>query len=277
MINNVRMSFLMSSCDSYEDLWSPFFQCIEKFWGDIPYQCYLNTEHKKYTGEGNVKVITINQSTEKLLTWSERFRDVLLKIPTEYVFLVLDDFFLCETVDTSYFERLLDMMDADKSIPSIQLYGTRMEQTGGEIALPGEINTMHLWPNGWATHFVPTIWRKEVLLKWLRSWESIWGFEGYGSKRARKYGYTRSVIVVSSPSIYKYMWVRDCSAVVHGKWLDEPGVVGFLNENNIEVDYSKRAKISYDEYLAEGMVAQMRKYSLLDIIKKTFNFLRSQF
>ena len=277
MIDKVRMSFLMSSCDSYEDLWSPFFQCIEKFWGDIPYQCYLNTEHKTYDGEGGVKVITINQSTEKKLTWSERFRDVLLQIPTEYVLLVLDDFFLCEKVDTSYFERLLDMMDADESIPSIQLYGTRMELAGEKQALPGEICTRNLWPNGWATHFVPTIWRKDVLLKWLRPWESIWGFEGYGSQRARRKHLTETVKVVSSPAIYKYMWVRDCSAVVHGKWLDEPGVVGFLHDNDIEVDYCKRAKISYDEYLAEGMVAQMRKYSLFDIIKKAFNFVRSQY
>ena len=275
-MKNQRMSFLMSSCDSYEDLWKPFFECVVKFWHDIPYQCYLNTERKKYVG-GDIDVITLNQYREKDMTWSERFRDALLRIPTEYVFLVLDDFFLCDTVKTEYFEELLDIMDADKEIPSIQLYGTRMIIAGEPDSEDGKIKMRNLWPNGWATHFVPTIWRKEVLLKWLRPWESIWGFEGYGSQRARRKHQTESVKVVSAPAVYKYMWVKDCSAVVHGKWLDEKELTDFFETNDVKIDYVRRPKITYEEYLAEGMDTQLKKYSLSVLVKKVFNWLRSQF
>lgn len=276
MKTNVRLSFLMSSCDSYEDLWYPFYECVDKFWPDCPYPLYLNTEHKQFR-EGGKNVVTFNQKGDKKLTWSERLRDVLLRIPTDYVFLVLDDFFLSAHVDTRYFEYLLDMMDADTSIPSIQLYGTRMIQGGEPIPADGTMTIRNLWPNGWATHFVPTIWRKDVLLKWLRPWESIWGFESYGSARARRKGFTSQVKIVSAPAVYEYLWVRDCSAVVHSKWLDEPGVTDFFVENGISIDYSVRPKITYEDYQQEGMASQLNKYSLWQIILKAFNYFRSRF
>lgn len=274
---NHRLSFLMSSCDSYEDLWRPFFECIGKYWADISYPLFLNTEFKQFDGVGNLNVTTINQLKPGKMSWSARFRDVLLRIPSDYVFLVLDDFFLCDYVDDTFIERLLDEMDKDKSIPSIQLNGTRMILSGEPDRNDGGITIKSLWSKGWATHFVPTIWRKEVLLKWLRPWESIWGFEGYGSDRARRRHLTQTVKVVCAPPIYKYLWVKDCSAVVHGKWLDEPGVLGFFADNGIELDFNARSTISYEEYRKEGMSAQLKKYSLGEIIIKSFNRLRSYF
>lgn len=277
MLEKTRLSFLMSSCDSYEDLWRPFFECVQKFWPEIPYPIYLNTELKEFTGVGSIKVNTLNQVKKGNMSWSARFRDVLLRIPTEYVFLVLDDFFLCDVVDNSFIERLLDEMDRDKSIPSIQLNGTRMILNGEPDLTDGEMKICNLWPKGWATHFVPTIWRKETLLSWLRPWESIWGFEGYGSDRARRKHLTETVKVVCSPAIYKYLWVKDCSAVVHSKWLDEPGVLDFFEKNGIAIDFNARKTISFEDYKKEGMSAQLRKYSIGEIIVKSFNRMRSYF
>lgn len=274
MNSNSRLSFLMSSCDAYEDLWNPFFECIDKFWPDCPYPKYLNTEHKQYD---KYDVKTINQSQTRALPWSTRFRDALLSLTTDYVFLVLDDFFLCGDVDTRYFEEVLDLMDNDPSIPSVQFNGTRMALAGISDEADGQLHIQNLWPKGWATHFVPTIWRKSVLLDWLRPWESIWGFEGYGSYRARKKHLTVSVRVVSSPAVYEYLWVRDCSAVVHGKWLDEPGVTDFFANNGIEIDYNVRPKISYEDYLNEDMKAVIKKLTPWQFVVKSFNSIRSRF
>lgn len=43
-----RMAFLLSSCDTYKDTWQIFFDMLEKYWHDIPYPIYLNTEQNSF-------------------------------------------------------------------------------------------------------------------------------------------------------------------------------------------------------------------------------------
>ena len=42
-----RCALLLCTCDAYEDLWDPFFQLVNIYWKDIPYNIYINTENKK--------------------------------------------------------------------------------------------------------------------------------------------------------------------------------------------------------------------------------------
>ena len=270
----------MSSCDVYEDLWNPFFECINSFWKGISYPVYLNTEHKEFFSSEllSFKVTTLNQLSSKKLSWSTRFSDALRRIPEEYIFLVLDDFFLCNSVNEEYFETILDIMDRDESVASFQFYGTRTRNAYPEsYQKTDELQYELIWDNGWKTHFVPTIWRKSVLLKWLRPWESIWAFEGYGSDRARRWKYKEKVYVVKSPPIYDYLWIKDCSAVINGKWLDEPELMDFFRDNDIKIDFAKRGKMSHEEYLNKTMADVIKKYKPHEIVVKTFNRLRSLF
>ena len=192
--------------------------------------------------------------------------------------MVLDDFFVCDNVDGEKFEKILDKMDADKDIASFQMYGTRMRNAHPETyRLEQEMKYYPLWENGWKTHFVPTIWRKSVLLKWLRPWESIWGFEGYGSDRARRWKYKEKVFVVESPPVFDYLWIKDCSACINGKWLAEPELLEFFEKNEINVDWSKRGRMTHEEYKATTMKDIVKKYSFCQIIKKSFNRFRSFF
>ncbi len=274
-----RMAVVMCSCDAYEDLWYPFFECFDRFWGDIPYNVYLNTEKKQYDDSGNsFKVTTLNleKSPRGGVPWGKRFLKVLDRIEEEYVFLVLDDFFLCDKVDNAYLEQIMDIMDADKSIASFQLSGTRIRNRQPEsYQVKEELTYDLIHKNGWRTHFIPTVWRKSVLKKWLRPWESIWGFEAYGSRRARKWDYPEKVYIVSHPVIYDYLWIKDCSAVVNGKWINEPELTNFFEENNIKVDYSKRGQMTVAEYKAVDMKTVLKRYTFWQKVKKAFNYFRS--
>lgn len=280
-MNNKRCAFLMSSCDVYEDLWNPFYECLDKFWPDCPYPIYLNTEHKQFKShkELHFQVTTINQCKLGNMTWSARFMDALNQIDSEYIFLVLDDYFACAPVESKYFEEVIDLMDKDKSIASFQFYGKRMRNAGLVKTVGGALDYIPLWPNGWKTHFVPTIWRKTVLLKWLRRWESIWAFEGYGSARARRWPkrYSEKVFVVRQPDIYDYLWIKDCSVVINSCWLDEPEVYDFFTSNGIEVDYSHRGKMTKKQYEDKTMYDVLKKYSWWQIVVKSFNYVRSYF
>lgn len=276
-----KWAFLMSSCDSYEDLWEPFFECLDRFGGNRDdLSVYLNTEHKQFAPQKELsfEVKTLNQRGNKNLTWSRRFIDVLNRIPEDYVFLVLDDFFACDTIRWDLFDEIVDIMEKDKTIASFQMYGTRTRNRDEEnFVLSTKLEYKELHEGGWKTHFVPTIWRKEVLLKWLRPWESIWAFEGCGSDRARRWKYPEKVMVVDTMPIYDYLWIKDCSAVINSKWLNEPELIEFMEKNEINVDWSKRGKMTHEEYLAVTMQDVIKKYTFGQIIVKCINRVRSLF
>lgn len=275
-----KMAFLMTSCDAYEDLWNPFFECLDKVGGGVNCAVYLNTEAKQFNSKRDLsfKVNTINQKGDSTISWSRRMIDALNRIPEEYVFLVLDDFFVCDNIIWDSFDKLIDFMEKDSKIASIQFCGTRVRNAAPNEYLLGDSPDLELMKRGgWKTHFVPTIWRKSVLLKWLRPWETIWAFEECGSKRANRWNYSEKVYVVKNQPIYDYLWIKDCSAVINGKWLADNELIDFFNSNEIDVDWTKRGKMTYEEYLAITMKDVIKKYSAGDILLKFCNRIRSVF
>lgn len=59
----MKYAFLMSSCDAYEDLWEPSFECLDKFVSNKGISVYLNTEHKVFVAKRplSIQVTTLNQ------------------------------------------------------------------------------------------------------------------------------------------------------------------------------------------------------------------------
>lgn len=270
-----KCAFLMSSCDSYSDTWDMFYQLVGRYWADCSLPMYLNTETIRYTPPGSMRLTVCN--TELGIPWGERMIRVLDMIPERYVLLVLDDFFLQAPVNGRAINSLVELMEEDASIGSFQLKASRWIQEGtSSIPLTDEIHFSPL-TDGWYTHFVPTIWRKETLRKWLRSHESIWGFELYGSHRASRWHYKERVFVVDSPVIYDYVWVEGCSAIVNGKWIDSPVIDAFIRENSIEIDLEKRGRISIKEYRSRTMKNTLKQLPFFEIVRRVFNRMRSFF
>ena len=111
-----RLAVLISSCDGYQDVWDPFFLLMDKYWKDIPYPVYLNTETINYDKKyNNFSIQTLNLKKKRKLktSWSQRMIDVLERIEEEYIFILIEDFFLRERVQTELIEKILDKMDED--------------------------------------------------------------------------------------------------------------------------------------------------------------------
>ena len=270
-----KCAFLMSSCDSYGDTWDMFYQLVAKYWPDCPLPMYLNTETARYSPPGGLELTVCN--TRKDIPWGERMIRVLDMIPEKYVLLVLDDFFLQAPVDGQAIDALVERMEADESIGSFQLKASRWAQEGSRpIPVTDELHYAPL-TDGWYTHFVPTIWRKETLRKWLRRHESIWGFELYGSHRAGRWHYKEKVLVVDSPVIYDYVWVDGCSAIVNGKWVDSPVIDDFVRQNGVDIDLDRRGRISIAEYRSRTMKDTLKRLSFFEIVRRVFNRMRSFF
>lgn len=88
---------LVSSCDKYEPCWTPFFKLLDKYWECHP-KVYLVTESKKCP-----YCDTINVDSD---VWSKRLLGALREIDSEYVLLMLDDFFIRDYVDVDRIENI---------------------------------------------------------------------------------------------------------------------------------------------------------------------------
>lgn len=274
----MNCAFLLSTCDSYEDTWDPFFRLLGKYWPTLPMKVYLNTETKSYVPSVKLPFSVTACNTSAGIPWGQRLMTVLDRIPEEYVFLMLDDFFVRSPVREEYFGELIRRMEADPEIASIQLRAARLEQEGKHAGKDGSgLVLSEIGRDGWKTHFVPTIWRKSVLRKWLRKQESIWGFELYGSQRARIWRYKEKVLAADAPVIFDYLWVNGCSVIVNGKWLQAPEVDAFFRKNGIDIDLSLRGRITLAEYRSKTLRDTIRKLSFGQFVRKLFNRIRSFF
>lgn len=277
-----RCAVIISSCDAYQDVWDPFFQLMDKYWTDIPYPIYLNTERahfdKEYT---NFSVKTLNLTEKRKpnkTTWSRRMLDVLERIEEEYVFILIEDFFLRENVQTELIEEILNKMDQDPLMSQVQFYGTRINCDNERVNTITDImDLQQIGDDKAKVCFVPVIWRKSVLKKWLRPHETIWAFESCGAKRAKRWKYKEKVYRVYSPSIFNYLWEKGCYCIVNGKWMKHPLLTELFQENNIKVDYNIRGTITMEEWGAKTMKDIIKQYTFWQIIKKCFNRFRSLF
>lgn len=281
-----RMAVLITSCDAYEDVWDIFFTLMDKYWetpGGLPYKVYLNTEKKEYSKQfRNFEVATLNlrgrNARKKNVTWSERMLDVLARIEEEYVFVLVEDFFLRESVQTELIEKLLDQMDRDKMIGQIQFFGTRLNcDNRCANRMSDTVQMEQIGDDKAKVVFVPVIWRKSVLKKWMRAHESIWTFEDCGAKRAKRWHYKEKVFRVQTPAIFNYLWEKECYCVVNGKWMRHPLLDELFEKSNITVDYSKRGTITMEEWKAVDLKTIVKRYTIPQIIMKVINRVRSIF
>lgn len=104
--NNI--SLLIIGYDPYKDVWDHYFELLEKYWPDRP-QTYLATNVITLTYK-NVTVIPCGAEAE----WSRKVYQSIDKIHTDYVILLLEDFFTTRPVNGERFEKLITFLEKNK-------------------------------------------------------------------------------------------------------------------------------------------------------------------
>lgn len=104
-MNYNEMAIVIIGYDGYSDLWDNYFELFNKYWPDNKYRVYLinNTLKKNYK---NVEIINCGEDAE----WSNKVRSGIDKIESEYICLLLEDFFMKSKVDTSIINDTLDFI-----------------------------------------------------------------------------------------------------------------------------------------------------------------------
>lgn len=255
---NNNICVLIMSCDSYEDLWVPFFHFFDKYWPDCPYPIFLATNTKLFI-HNNVQVIHSNHFG----TWSEETAIILNKLSFKNILYLQDDYFLLKKVDNLVIESLLTIF-SNNNVNYLRLFPSpgpnKNFKTYENI---GIINENALY----RTSLQCAIWNKNTFLQLLISSENQWLFELNSVSRSNKLLFL-SVKQQNKgrfkdhvyPITYYYL-----TAVLRGKW--RWGTVKICKQEKVKLDFTLRKKETFFEMLYTNI------YELLPVFfKKIIDF-----
>lgn len=259
-----KCSVVVCSCEGYKDLWYPFFYCLKKNWTDLRYPLILSTESSLFKMEG-LNIITYSMFREgEIVSWSKRLMSTLENIKSEYVILLLDDFLIESPVKSNLLDTYIKYLDENPEIAAFEL---RNEPTlrNWEIEdnrFEGFSQKKKKTPYRLSAQ--AGIWRREMLMKCLRSHESIWLFEYLGTIRSRRFKWLFYRSNTSQSEPFDYCGGR---LVVRGKYY-LPDVERIEKKVGIKIDTEKRGTTTVDWF---NMPSRTRKEAILHYLKiKTY-------
>ena len=236
-----KVGVLVNTCDRFEDCWELYFHQWKKYSNGLDWPLYLNTEWKDYQFPEGIKGYALavckarpdyaGWSKEGIPTWSWCVEHALNLMPEDFVLYMQDDYFLTRELDTKVLNEVVSIMEKESDIDCVYLN----KNANG-------IHKEAVYSN-WKrvsrkdSYFVScqaAIWRKSALLQLLRTHESAWQFERWGTRRARALRYHLYMAAEANYSPVEYF----CTGIVQGMWLHP--VEDLFYEANIKMDFSRR-------------------------------------
>ena len=244
-------TLLLSTYDGGEDLWEGFFKALSVQWPEMDLPIVMNTETKQYSYQ-NYNIISSNITGNKNIPWGERLRRTLAKIHTEYTLLFLEDFWLRERVDDAFFRQTIEWMNQNPDVANFSFYpcmpGTNIDD--------GKFERFERRPRKceYKLNCQVGIWRTKELLGFIRSHESAWDWEMYGSVRAERYQQKFYSLKSDAPLVFNYGDNTKGCIVRKGKWVED-AVLPMAKLYNLNIDYSIRG---FSDVAAEKKELQRR-------------------
>lgn len=196
----------------------------------------LNTETKSYEyGKYDIKTFHLFKGTKD--KWSQRLKETLELIDTEYVFFMLDDFFVTEPVNTQFISQCFDWMNKNPNIAVFSFHPVVDESNQPSKKYPGFEKRPK--PSKYLLNCQAAIWRRDRLIKVLRDNESPWDFEIYGSIRASGFRDDFYTLLPNHPHPIEYNMRKGGTGLVRGMW-SKGVVVPLFKELGLKVDFKKR-------------------------------------
>lgn len=237
-----KFAILVVSCDKYSDLWNPFFKSFFRFWPDCPFDIYLLSNHR-YASISKVKSLLIGSD----ISWSDNLYKGLDYLKEDYVFLFLDDLFLFDFVKTDEVLKLFTWI-VESNVNYVRMNPSpKPDKRYNELVGIVSRGTIY------RTSTVLSVWKKDILLNLLKTGESAWDFEIYGSLRSDKYENYYSTL----GKYFSFM-----NGVIKGKW--RRSSVKMLKSLGIEIDLNKREIMNLKE--AIGFYFYLRRSRMFEIL-----------
>lgn len=280
-----KITIIFNTCEKYRDTWQPFFKLFKKY-GDGLTKCNIIFNSEKTIFEDKDLKITSTASVKNMegRPWGERLKLALSLAKTDYVFFLMEDYYLRKYVDCSEFFKCLNYLEKNKDIGMFN-FESLMNLENEDENFPNYclIPVNHQY----RLNAQSALWRKEVLDKSILSEESPWDWEIYGNQRnavllkdikfyCLKYG-------TKEPYYTDYYEKRtdwqgyhiNRNGVMKGKWYVD-FVDPLFRANDIAVDYSnlgeykpKYYKFSWPWHFLGKLTRGIRKSKLFN--KNNYN------
>ena len=248
-----ELSIIIYSCIRNKDMWSIFSTLFRKYWNECNYKIYLLTdrfeEDQNYVFD---EVICIDSD------WSDMILTALRKINMPYVMLFMDDYLLTGSVKNEDIENALEITQKENAANLRMCYTSLIKadpydaDRRCEQYMPGTAYSL-------STHV--GIWDTAFLKKIIKPGWSAWDFERIGSLEKQKF--EQPILRLKD---YTFPYIE---GVRKGKWLPE-GIRTCI-QNNIDLDYKVRPKMSYKEnmiVLLKGLIIKANPDLILYIQNK---------
>lgn len=258
MLTFAQISILICSHSQANDLWPITDHFLRKHWKDCPYPIYLGANGIDKKHECPVSWIYLNQGDD--ITWAQSMMSYLEAIPTQYVFLWLDDFVLLENVQVSII-NIIENFITNHSPMMVRL----TPNPTGDIAFNTLFDKIDVWNRvPYVTSLQMSLWNKEFLIMLLQYGFSPWDFENKAGKVRESMEYKDHFYVANKPLIHYTHYVEK------GKFY--PFIHELLSKENLEFN-SSRFTLSSKEL---KIMRRTRWYTsiLLKISPKYINFIR---
>ena len=216
-----NVAILVPSCDKYSEAWPGFFTLLDRYWPENKdLNIYLIGGKKSYKKDN---VINISFTHDK--GWSDNVIEALEHIHEDYVFIILEDYFLISPVKNDKLVIAFETMKSEKAASLVIAFN--------EHATPHptikEVGFMNK-DQPYRASLQAVIWRKEDLKKIIRSGESPWQFELDGTRRT--YEMKAPFLSITDKSIFNYI-----GAISRGHW------------SRTAMHYIKKEKLDFQRHM----------------------------
>lgn len=258
------ISILVLSSDGYSDCWEPFFNLLHKNFSECEnHEIILSTNSVEYVHPTlDIRTITHKNNTP----WSKRFKDSVISAKNDIILVLVEDDFLRSRMDSKLMNEFISLMKSNDEIDHLRLLST-FDRTKMKSSKYENIEEIEGRTKLRLT-YLPALWKKKVLLKYLVDYESPFMSEKIGDFKSRIhkdgfYAVSRD-FVDKNGQFYNGM---ASGVLFRGKWAE--WTIPFFKENNINIDFKKRG------FATEEFRKTTRSKSRMDLLKSPFLTLRS--
>lgn len=232
-------TLLVASYDGGDDLWEGFFTALTTQWPEFDLPVVLDTESKSYSFP-SLDIKTFGLYPDRVPPWGERMRETLKRIESDFVLLMLDDYWLNAPVDDAFFRNCLRIMDENPDVAVLDFH-----PDSGPNIRDGRFPRFERRPQRGEYRFnaQAAIWRRKRLIKFIRPQENIWEWETLGSIRSGRYKDGFYSLIEGEKPVFSYVpsppYYDVIGVIRHGKWHKET-VEPLRIRYGLSIDYSRR-------------------------------------
>lgn len=225
-----KLTILISSPDSYRDVFDIFADLFNKNWPDCPFSKKYATNVLNANNYKGFQVLVFPDA----LDWISRTKSALQNIDSKYVMIIADDLFAIRKIVTTKIIGLIEYMD-ESEVSYCRIYRSTAINRKKNKLKDDIFQIRYNHPYG--RNLLAAIWNKSQFEKFLNeAVENPWQIEERWLKEALTY---------KSDAIDNYIYFHNdyfFHAVYKGQWMRNARKV--VSEQKIPF-YSKRRKISF--------------------------------